>query len=420
MRRKILIGGIAVAILICCVLISVSAGQESVTVKTGFVFCNGCYVESPYEIRLAGNVITINGNVVYKPRKKTPPAEIPTDAEDPGVPSWINKDTTLFELVSDGKGQPRGVPYMKWHYLIRANSSQNATVKMLKYLESLPCVKSVRLDTPISDTYYSSFLLTSHDGKKFGMIFDARDQKINEELENLQKPQKAEDPGTPAWINKDTSLFKLASDDKNPQAAGVVYKKWDYLVQNNPAPEAVKKLAQYVKSLPCVAGVGIGSPVNRRYFAFLTVTSRDGQKLGMNFASRQERLNSIENDMAARKNEANPETEKTWAKRQFEYIQNRLNSHDAIFCYREHISIVEGVEKFGSQFALAEKILSSDKTDKEKEKLIRLIGLSPGADILVKNYKPSKQLDNRLGKLPKATDITPMTIEELEKMRGNK
>ncbi len=142
----------------------------AVVVERGFVFIEGRYVSLPYRLRVRDDAVLLNGHVVRRlPQRLN--VTMPDGAEDPGVPDWVNADTTLGELAADEEGRPLGLVFRKWAFLARTRPPREAAEAIIEYLESLPCVSEVQRSSPIEDKYWVSVSLTSHEGETLALWF---------------------------------------------------------------------------------------------------------------------------------------------------------------------------------------------------------------------------------------------------------
>lgn len=167
-RRRVIC--VLVGIGVVCAFFTWLAVRDVTVVESGFVFVEGKYVEGPYTITTRGNTLRVNDYVVYRVRKQKLPT--PPDGKiDPGVPDWVTAETTFSELIKDDEGHAYGLPFQKWAYLCRHHPPEEAVDGIVAYLEGLPCIKSVRLDTPNQGEYYAAVLVDSVSDREYGLIF---------------------------------------------------------------------------------------------------------------------------------------------------------------------------------------------------------------------------------------------------------
>jgi len=110
------------------------------SIEKGFVFYNGTYVDAPYTVVRRGLGILVNDVLVRRPPEWPPP--IFSQEEDPMLPEWIVKDSSLEDL--------RDHLVKKYRYLISHYSEEETISRYVKYVRNLPCVKEVRHTTDIS------------------------------------------------------------------------------------------------------------------------------------------------------------------------------------------------------------------------------------------------------------------------------
>ncbi len=89
--------------------------ERATTVQTGFLFVRGSYVDAPYVVSTHDQTLLVNGYVIYREPKTeeyAPPTPT-TDSSDPGLPTWVTKDTHVPDLVEADDGSD-GIILQKW------------------------------------------------------------------------------------------------------------------------------------------------------------------------------------------------------------------------------------------------------------------------------------------------------------------
>ena len=144
--------------------------ERATTVQTGFLFVRGSYVDAPYVVSTHDQTLLVNGYVIYREPKTeeyAPPTPT-TDSSDPGLPTWVTKDTHVPDLVEADDGSD-GIILQKWRYLCRSHPPEAAIEELLKYVRSLPCVASAEVDTVTAHEYHAWIRMNPKKGVRIGV-----------------------------------------------------------------------------------------------------------------------------------------------------------------------------------------------------------------------------------------------------------
>lgn len=119
--------------------------EYSEEINSGFVFCDGKYIELPYKLEVRDLVIFINGiQITYPPLIRPNPIV----EEDPGVPPGLSKEVSIYDLFKICWNERFPYYQAKLAYLWGKYSQEEAQEKMVDYYKSLPCLKEVERTDP--------------------------------------------------------------------------------------------------------------------------------------------------------------------------------------------------------------------------------------------------------------------------------
>lgn len=111
-------------------------------ITKGYVFLDGRYLDTPYQVDRRGDALFINGRLVRHYKVKWPPYKL-RENTDPGVPKGL---TRMSRFPDDGT--PAAHWRRKLRYLAQHKSPGDVPQAMRKYFLSLPNVKSAEFKNP--------------------------------------------------------------------------------------------------------------------------------------------------------------------------------------------------------------------------------------------------------------------------------
>lgn len=381
--------------------------QNRNTVNSGFVFINGKYIEAPYRLEMSGDKITINGLTVYVGMGEG--AVNVLASNDLSVPAWVSEKTTPSELLETEWGEVAGLPFQKWKYLAQNHTPQVAAEKMIRFMRSLPCISSVEPRPPVGDGYYLFLMLHFKNGREFGL--------------RLIEPGfvSSDNLGIPAWVNEKTTLGELLQGETGGMSDGMLAEKWTYLEQNNSPKDAADKMLKFIRSLPCMSSVHLaGSPEEDVYYVSFKLTPKEGIGGYVTFGSPDRRRTSSHGRPTYLYNGDRCGVQTIRRNRgvqdHFLLLKGLLKKNSFAFFYNGHIASTRSEEKALQKLPALIEMLGSDLDRDEKISLATKLDLTIHNDLLVDNFVPSKQLDDRLAAMMKKLGVKPMTLEKLRAM----
>ncbi|MBI5725958.1 MAG: hypothetical protein HZA50_18505 [Planctomycetes bacterium] len=151
------------------------------SINTGFVFIGGKYLESPYTVTVKDENVLINDVVMYHRniKKETTTAVATHNINsnvDPGVPSWVNENTKIKDILDGTDGTRIGPIENKWLYLVKTRPPKEAAYAIRDYVQSLPCIKEAKIKSKLrEDTYNVSIRIIPRNTEKlpeYGIVLE--------------------------------------------------------------------------------------------------------------------------------------------------------------------------------------------------------------------------------------------------------
>ncbi|OQB84904.1 MAG: hypothetical protein BWX88_02333 [Planctomycetes bacterium ADurb.Bin126] len=114
--------------------------------ETGFVFIDGQYIESPYDVALVDHSILINGRIVRQrisPQTRPRPGPIA-----PGTVAACTRDTSAAEFfdATENRGAPVEEVERVWAKLRKTHARDEAVRRVVDFVRAIECVRDIRLE----------------------------------------------------------------------------------------------------------------------------------------------------------------------------------------------------------------------------------------------------------------------------------
>lgn len=214
------------------------------------------------------------------------------------------------------------------------------------------------------------------------------------------------DPGKPPGLTERSTLDDLR-DKKNPEN-GFWLREYRYLFQHFPPEEARQRMAEWFRGLPFVGSATF------KYDTYLVIKMKNGEEEAMGMkppaADSPYSWEVTNKDVAARLD------------RERDRWESKLKEGGAFFFFFTKSRTVILTPKMAARdLGLIVGILRSGRSQEEKVGLLQRMELVPPTSVddigmfrpLMTQFRASKQLEERIADLVKATGITPRQLKDI-------